>query len=38
MNTVNYSGVNLRTVASVLLAACAAAPLKPDGAAEVRGS
>src|SRR4029077_10315497 len=42
MNTVNYSGVNLRrtliatTVASVLLAACAAAPLKPDGAAEVR--
>src|SRR6202040_3223679 len=42
MNTVNYSGVNLRrtliatTVASVLLAACAGAPLKPDGAAEVR--
>ena len=42
MNTVNYNGVNLRrtliatTVASVLLAACAAAPLKPDGAAEVR--
>jgi outer membrane protein OmpA-like peptidoglycan-associated protein len=42
MNTANYSGVNLRrsliatTVASVLLAACAAAPLKPDGAAEVR--
>jgi outer membrane protein OmpA-like peptidoglycan-associated protein len=42
MNTVNHSGVNLRktliatTVASVLLAACAAAPLKPDGAAEVR--
>ena len=42
MNTINYSGVNLRstliatTVASVLLAACAAAPLKPDGAAEVR--
>jgi outer membrane protein OmpA-like peptidoglycan-associated protein len=42
MKTVNYSGVNLRktliatTVASVLLAACAAAPLKPDGAAEVR--
>jgi outer membrane protein OmpA-like peptidoglycan-associated protein len=42
MNTVNDSGVNLRrtliatTVASVLLAACAAAPLKPDGAAEVR--
>ena len=42
MNTINYSGVNLRrtliatTVASVLLAACAAAPQKPDGAAEVR--
>src|SRR3984893_3947678 len=42
MNTVNDSGVNLRrtliatAVASVLLAACAAAPLKPDGAAEVR--
>ena len=42
MNTVNYSGVNLRrtlittTVVSVLLAACAAAPLKPDGAAAVR--
>ena len=42
MNSVNYSGVNLRrtliatTVASVLLVACAAAPLKPDGAAEVR--
>jgi outer membrane protein OmpA-like peptidoglycan-associated protein len=42
MNTINYSGVNLRrtliatTVATVLLAACAAAPLKPDGAAEVR--
>jgi outer membrane protein OmpA-like peptidoglycan-associated protein len=42
MNTINYGGVNLRrtliatTVASVLLAACAAAPLKPDGAAEVR--
>jgi outer membrane protein OmpA-like peptidoglycan-associated protein len=42
MNTINHSGVNLRrtliatTVASVLLAACAAAPLKPDGAAEVR--
>jgi len=43
MNTVNHSGVKLRitliaaTVASVLLAACAAAPLKPDAAAEVRG-
>jgi outer membrane protein OmpA-like peptidoglycan-associated protein len=42
MNTVNHSGVNLvktliaTTVASVLLAACAAAPLKPDGAAEAR--
>jgi len=42
MNTVNYRGVNLRrtliatAVASVLLAACAAAPLKPDGATEVR--
>jgi len=42
MNTVNQSGVNLvktlvaTTVASVLLAACAAAPLKPDGAAEAR--
>jgi len=42
MNTVNDSGVNLRrtliatTVATMLLAACAAAPLKPDGAAEVR--
>jgi len=42
MNTVNDSGVNLcrtliaTTVATVLLAACAAAPLKPDGAAEVR--
>jgi outer membrane protein OmpA-like peptidoglycan-associated protein len=42
MNTVNYSGVNLvktliaTTVASVLLAACATAPLKPDGAAEAR--
>jgi outer membrane protein OmpA-like peptidoglycan-associated protein len=42
MNTQNCSVTNLRktliaaTVASVLLAACAAAPLKPDGAAEVR--
>jgi outer membrane protein OmpA-like peptidoglycan-associated protein len=42
MNTENYGVTNLRktligaTVASVLLAACAAAPLKPDGAAEVR--
>jgi outer membrane protein OmpA-like peptidoglycan-associated protein len=42
MNTVNPSGVNLvktlvaTTVASVLLAACAVAPLKPDGAAEAR--
>jgi outer membrane protein OmpA-like peptidoglycan-associated protein len=42
MNTVNQSGVNLvktlvaTTVASVLLAACAVAPLKPDGAAEAR--
>lgn len=42
MNTVSPGGVNLvktlvaTTVASVLLAACAAAPLKPDGAAEAR--
>lgn len=42
MNTVNRKGVMLgrtllaTTVASVLLAACAAAPVKPDGAAEVR--
>src|SRR5579863_1088163 len=42
MNTENGSVTNLRktliaaTVASVLLAACAAAPLKPDGAAEAR--
>jgi outer membrane protein OmpA-like peptidoglycan-associated protein len=42
MNAVNHSGVNLvktliaTTVASVLLTACAAAPLKPDGAAEAR--
>ena len=42
MNTVSPGGVNLvktlvaTTVASVLLAACAVAPLKPDGAAEAR--
>jgi len=42
MNTVSPSGINLvktlvaTTVASVLLAACAVAPLKPGGAAEVR--
>ena len=42
MNTVSPGGVNLvktlvaTTVASVLLAACATAPLKPDGAAEAR--
>ena len=42
MNTEKCSVTNLRktliaaTVASVLLAACAAAPLKPDGAAEAR--
>jgi outer membrane protein OmpA-like peptidoglycan-associated protein len=42
MNTVSPGGVNLvktlvaTTVASVLLAACAAAPLKPDGAAAAR--
>jgi outer membrane protein OmpA-like peptidoglycan-associated protein len=42
MNTENGSVTNLRktliaaAVASVLLAACAAAPLKPDGAAEAR--
>ena len=42
MNTVSPSGVNLvktlvaTTVASVLLAACAVAPPKPDGAAEAR--
>jgi outer membrane protein OmpA-like peptidoglycan-associated protein len=42
MNTVILGGVNLvktlvaTTVASVLLAACAVAPLKPDGAAEAR--
>ena len=42
MNTINPRGVMLRktliatAVASVLLAACAAAPVKPDGAAEAR--
>jgi outer membrane protein OmpA-like peptidoglycan-associated protein len=42
MNTINRRGVMLgktpivTTVAAVLLAACAAAPLKPDGAAEAR--
>jgi len=42
MNTINHRGVMLRktliatVVASVLLAACAAAPVKPDGAAEAR--
>jgi outer membrane protein OmpA-like peptidoglycan-associated protein len=42
MNRLKHSGVNPRktliatTVASVLLAACASAPLKPDGSAEVR--
>jgi outer membrane protein OmpA-like peptidoglycan-associated protein len=42
MNTINRRAVILgktliaATVASVLLAACAAAPVKPDGAAEVR--
>jgi outer membrane protein OmpA-like peptidoglycan-associated protein len=42
MNTSNHKGVMLgktliaTTVAGVLLAACAAAPLKPDGAAEAR--
>ena len=42
MNTVSPVSVNLvktlvaTTVASVLLAACAVAPLKPDGAAEAR--
>ena len=42
MKTANSSVANLRktlvatTIASVLLAACAAAPLKPDGAAEAR--
>jgi outer membrane protein OmpA-like peptidoglycan-associated protein len=43
MNVINPRGVMLRktliatAVASVLLAACAAAPVKPDGAAEARG-
>jgi len=43
MNSEKYCGVNPRTtliattVAAVLLAACAAAPVKPDGSAEVRG-
>jgi outer membrane protein OmpA-like peptidoglycan-associated protein len=42
MNMINPRGVTLRrtliatSVASVLLAACAAAPIKPDGAAEAR--
>jgi len=42
MNTLNARGVMLHktliaaTVASVLLSACAAAPVKPDGAAEAR--
>jgi outer membrane protein OmpA-like peptidoglycan-associated protein len=42
MNTINHSGVLLgktliaTAVAAVLLTACAAAPLKPDGAAEAR--
>jgi outer membrane protein OmpA-like peptidoglycan-associated protein len=42
MTRINHRGVMLRgtliatTVASVLLAACAAAPVKPDGAAEAR--
>jgi outer membrane protein OmpA-like peptidoglycan-associated protein len=42
MNAVSPSGVNLvktlvaTTVASVLLAACAVAPLKPDGASDAR--
>jgi outer membrane protein OmpA-like peptidoglycan-associated protein len=42
VNPVNWCVANLRktlvaaTVASVLLAACAATPLKPDGAAEAR--
>src|ERR1700732_1934280 len=42
MNPINHKGVMLgktliaTTVAAVLLAACAAAPLKPDGAAEAR--
>src|SRR5579871_3085387 len=42
MNTINHRGVMqgktliATTVAAVLLAACAVAPLKPDGAAEAR--
>jgi len=42
MNTINHRGVILSktliatTVAAVLLVACAAAPVKPDGAAEAR--
>jgi len=42
MNTINHRGgtpgrtLIATTVASVLLAACAAAPVKPDGAAEAR--
>jgi outer membrane protein OmpA-like peptidoglycan-associated protein len=42
MSTINHGGVMLgktliaATVASVLLAACAATPLKPEGAAEAR--
>jgi len=42
MNTINPRGVMLHktliaaTVASLLLSACAAAPVKPDGAAEAR--
>jgi len=42
MNTINQRGVMVgraliaTTVAAVLLSACAAAPLKPDGAAEAR--
>jgi outer membrane protein OmpA-like peptidoglycan-associated protein len=42
MNTINHRGVMLgetliaTTVAAVLLAACTAAPLKPDGGAEAR--
>ncbi len=42
MNTINHRGVMLSrtliatTVAAVLLVACAAAPVKPDGAAEAR--
>ena len=42
MNTINPRGVMLSkaliatSVAAVLLAACAAAPVKPDGAADAR--